>query len=183
MHQTPIGQIFTLLADSNPGAAQFLIAMAKEFPDDFFDLTMIMAQHKLIGSRMYMLWNDANDRDTAATVQLLRQIGSGHLPMAVVEQHLAEGRCRPFTPDEYLRPGDRAVCPRFYSRVDYQNKSVIQCHGQALAFPNRQQRDAHYHGACCGNPNLCMIMGRSNVQRADVLPMWPDLTKEDGSHE
>ena len=104
MHQTPIEQIFTLLADSNPGAAQFLIAMAKEFPDDFFGLTMIMAQHKLIGSRMYMLWNDANDRDTAATVQLLRQIGSGRLPMAVVEQHLAEGWCRPFTPDEEM-PG------------------------------------------------------------------------------
>lgn len=183
MNQTPIEQIFTLLADENPGAAQFLVAMAKESPDDFFGLTMIMAQHKLIGSRIYMLWNDATDRDTAATVQLLRQIGSGRLPMTVVEKHLAEGRCRPFTPDEYLQPGDRAVCPRFYSRVDYQNRSLIQCHGQALAFPNRQQRDAHYFGACCGNPHLCGIIGRGSVQRAEVWPMRPEAMKEDDSHE
>ncbi|MBR6570276.1 MAG: hypothetical protein IKK75_07460 [Clostridia bacterium] len=183
MQENPIKEVFIKLANGNPGAAQFLVNLAKEFPNDFSGLAMIMARNHLTGSRVYMLWNDANNRDTAATVQLLLQIGNGRLPMAVVEKHLNEGWCRPFTPDEYLWPGDRAVCPRFYSRVDYQNNSAIQCHGQTLVFSNRQQRDAHYHEACCENPNLCMIRERRNVLRAEVLPMWPDLTKEDDRHE
>lgn len=104
IHQTPVEAVFTMLAAGNPGAAHFLVDLAKKFPEDFCDLTLIMAKHHLVGSRVYMLWNDANDRDTAATAELLRKIGSGRLPIDVVEAHLAEGRCRPFTPDEEIQP-------------------------------------------------------------------------------
>ena len=101
MNQTPVERIFTVLAQGNPGCAQFLCELAKHTQDEFWDYTKILARNRLTGSRAYMLWNDANNRDIVATAQLLRDIGSGRLSMEVVEAHLAEVWCRPFTPDEY----------------------------------------------------------------------------------
>jgi len=104
MYQSPIERVFTMLAQGNPGCVLFLAELAKAAPVDFWNYAATLTKYRLFGSRAYMLWNDACGRDINATMEVLAKIGSGRLPMSVVEAHLAEGWCRPFTPDEETEP-------------------------------------------------------------------------------
>ena len=105
MYQTPFERIVTKMAKGNPGCAVMLVEIAKTRPpEDLFDVVKTFTAHDITGSRAYMLWNDACNRNTAELVELARKIGSGLLPMNTVNAHLAEGRCRPFTADEETGP-------------------------------------------------------------------------------
>lgn len=97
----PVKETIMMLSEGNPGCMQMLLDVAKVAPNDFYDVVFTLARHKITGSRAYMLWNDACDRDTRATVDLIRSIYMGRLPIETVEAHLAEVRCRPFAPSEY----------------------------------------------------------------------------------
>lgn len=105
MHQNPFERIVTIMAKGNPGCATMLVEIAKTRPpEDFYCVVDTFLTHGITGSRAYMLWNDACNRNTADLVELASKISSGRLPMNTVNAHLAEVRCRPFTADEETGP-------------------------------------------------------------------------------
>ena len=99
----------------------------------------------------------------------------------------------------HKRP-QRAVCPRFIARVDFRGQSAIHCEGKNVLYFNRNERDADYMAACCGDPALCPLKrvpaktivnaGRSNGKSIPCLwpttPSYPTvdaLTQEAQHHE
>lgn len=79
----------------------------------------------------------------------------------------------------------KATCPRFISRVDYKGRSAIQCAGWNLFYFDRQERDADYLAACCGDRARCPLkrVPSSTIMRAarsngKAIPnLWPTTTK------
>lgn len=94
-------EVIWYLAQGNPGCIAFLNELAEYTGQYFAKYANILKAKRLTGSRAYMIWNDACDRNIEKTVELLRDIGTGRLSMRVVDNHIATGRCFPFSPDEY----------------------------------------------------------------------------------
>lgn len=94
-------EVIIYLAENNPGCIAFLKELEQFTGMYFMKYATILHDNKLTGSRAYMLWNDACDRDIEKTTDLLRDIFSGRLSMNTVNKHLAEVRCRPFTYSDY----------------------------------------------------------------------------------
>ena len=96
------GEIINTYCQGNPGAVEALAALTREMAfEDWIGTLLDLKQKGLLGAKIYMLWNDACDRDGSRFANLLVDIGCGLLPLATVEAHLAEGRCRPFRREEY----------------------------------------------------------------------------------
>lgn len=94
-------EVIGYLAQGNPGCIAFLNELAEHTGQYFAKYANILKVKRLTGSRAYMIWNDACARNIEETVELLRDIGTGRLSMRVVDNHMATGRCFPFSPEEY----------------------------------------------------------------------------------
>ena len=53
--------------------------------------------------------------------------------------------------------GQRAACPRFRDRVDYQGRSYIRCGGRSWSYKDDQARDRQYRCFCCGYYRQCRL--------------------------
>lgn len=91
-----------MVSQGNPGCMGMMLDIFKRNGEkEAMEMVGMATVLRLTGSQMYMLWNDALNRDHQAMLKLWEDIRSGRLPIATVRKHLAEGRCRPFSADEY----------------------------------------------------------------------------------
>lgn len=105
MIRTMLTEIIFQLCKGNPGCLSMVVDVAKVIqPEKFPAFALTLAHNDLTGSRAYMLWNDACNRDTTAMIALVEKIEIGQLPMSTVEAHLSAGWCAPFTPQEMGEP-------------------------------------------------------------------------------
>lgn len=96
------GSMIVWAAKGNPGCMTFLSELYKLDRRWFERVLCAMSKYPdLRGSNGYMIWNDACDRDCAAAAMVFDAILTGKLPLRIVFEHLAEGRCAPFKSEEY----------------------------------------------------------------------------------
>ena len=96
------GSMTVWAAKGNPGCMTFLVELYKLDRRWLERVLCTMSKYPdLRGSNGYMIWNDACDRDCAAAM-VFDAISTGKLPLSIVFEHLAEGRCAPFKPEEYV---------------------------------------------------------------------------------
>ena len=99
-----IGGMIVWAANGNPGCATFLAELTRLSGTNepfAYVFNTIFKYPELRGSKAYMIWNDACDRDLDKAYKVFVAIYNGWLPMEVVRAHLAEGCCAPFKPEEY----------------------------------------------------------------------------------
>ncbi len=67
---------------------------------------------------------------------------------------------------------ERAKCPRFRDRNDYQGVSRIGCgrDSMQLRFASEHERDEHYREYCCGRCNECEWFGLNPSGASRHLP-------------
>lgn len=104
------------LAQGNPGCMEMLVRIMKHDPDEFVEVARMMHQRNLFADKAYMLWNDACDRDIGKFMRVVRAINSGRLSIDTVRQHMAGGRCEPFTELEAL--GDKKFVWKYVVEID-----------------------------------------------------------------
>lgn len=90
-------------AKGNPGCMTFLAELYKLDYRLLNTVLYTMSKYpELRGSNGYMIWNDACERDCRAACDVFGEILCNRLPIKTVRAHLAEGRCAPFKPEEYV---------------------------------------------------------------------------------
>ena len=91
-----LADLMTVLSQGNPGCANMLVTVWNADIDDFMLVARTLINHRIFGSRAYMLWNDACAQDGGEFMRVIRAISSGELPMETVDEHLSKGWCEPF---------------------------------------------------------------------------------------
>ena len=91
-----------MASQGNPGCMGMMLGIFRG-AGERAALEMVAMQEvlRLTGTQMYMIWNDALNRDNRAMLKLWEDIRSGRLPIATVRRHLAADYCSPFKPGEY----------------------------------------------------------------------------------
>lgn len=92
---------FLNLASGNPGALQFVFAACDLDPDNAGVGFAKMEQAGIVGSKLYMLWNDCCNRDTALAIKAMCHIDKEHLLKHI---NYDAGRGIPIPPEE-VNPG------------------------------------------------------------------------------
>jgi len=88
------------MAEGNPGACSCLLAMLGK--KDWFArvdpimMILMLDEMGIYGSKLYMLWSDACDKDLSKMELVLRNYQLGHLKIDVIKRNLNQGRARPF---------------------------------------------------------------------------------------
>ena len=57
-----------------------------------------------------------------------------------------------------------ASCPHFMARVDYRGRYFINCNDMHISYHTKEERDANYLAACCGQAERCPIKERTGKQ-------------------
>lgn len=192
--QDAITEIIGNISQGNIGCATMLMEAIKVMNGmEWGYFADVLNNKNLKADRAYMLWNDACGRDIKKTYELVRKIDKGIIPMEKVEEHLAAGRCAPFTVYDEVdtmkkaeqakarflpvsspeRRRISAKCPSFTSRVDYYGCYYISCTNINLRFDSREKRDEAYWAACCENPEQCPLKRVSAEQMQEAAQNKP----------
>lgn len=79
--------------------------------------------------------------------------------MMVIERCVFCGRVIPKGQKMCRCEEERAKCPRFRDRNDYQGVSRIGCNKLNIRFASQRLRDAHYRRCCCRSYEKCQYFG------------------------
>ena len=72
-------QLIVKLAAGNPGALDVLCKLNTELTDDKEKVVKILTDYKIMGSRLYMLYNDCCGRDIQKTIKALMTLSEDEL--------------------------------------------------------------------------------------------------------
>lgn len=90
------------ICKGNMGAMSFVAEAFNLSPIEAIGAFTKMSQSHIEGDKLYMLWNDCLDRDTARAIKVMLFV-----PIEEIERHINydAGRGIPFTEDELVEQG------------------------------------------------------------------------------
>lgn len=91
---TPI-DIIVKMSEGNPGAMAFMGQALKE-PENLILIVLPLDTLEVYGSKIYMLWNDACDRDIEKVKRVIERWRTGELTKEEIHTNLNRGRALPF---------------------------------------------------------------------------------------
>lgn len=91
---TPINAIVKM-SEGNPGAMSFMAQALKE-PENLILIILPLDTLEIYGSKIYMLWNDACDRDIKKVKRVIERWRTGELTKEEIHTNLNRGRALPF---------------------------------------------------------------------------------------
>lgn len=90
-------EVLVQMSEGNPGALTFLMEEAKLGDRDRFVVDIIFFdRYEIYGSKLYMFWNDACNRDLDKVKETILLIVSNKIPKEKVHENLNRGRALPF---------------------------------------------------------------------------------------
>ena len=84
------------MAEGNPGALTFLMEALNEDQMNMMNIILSADVLEIYGSKLYMLWNDACNREVSKVRDVFDAWITGALSKERIHENLNQGRAKPF---------------------------------------------------------------------------------------